>query len=165
MTLTGEYGIRVNLAQTTGTTTTGTYYQTYQAESSISNPTIIASNKVAGLYGVVGANSAQISLYNLVNVSGSGTGIDIRVDHDQNVSFSSVKQIVIQNQNTGTNNLIVVPGTTSSFLTASERMTIKPGQAMSYVYSNGETAGASTTNIAISASAGSTQFEMFIVGS
>lgn len=164
MTLTGEYGIRVNLVQTTGTTTTGTYAQTFTAESSISNPTIVASNKVAGLYGVVGANSAQIAVYNLVNVSGAGTGIDIRVDKDQNVSFSNVKQLVFHNQNTGTQNLIIVPGTTSSFLAASERLTLKPGMAMSYVYGNGESAGATTTNIAIFASGGSTQFEMFVVG-
>lgn len=163
--LTGEYGIRVNLAQTTGVTTTGTYYQTYTAESSISNPTIVAANKVASLYGVIGANTTTFSLYNMINVSGAGTGIDIRVDKDQGVNFASVKQIAIHNQDTSTKTLTIVPGNTNSFMTATEKTILDPGQAMSYVFTNARAVGATTANIGIYASGGSTQFEIFVVGS
>jgi len=161
--LTGNFGLRVDLAETTTANTTGSSYRTYSAETAVSDITIGTTDKAAALWGYVGANSYQLNLGNIINYSGAGTGIDVRVVADQNVEFSNVKMVVFHNKDTA-NNLLLVPGAASSFLAASEKITLKPGQGVGLAYGNMETVGATTCVIAVYGSAASTLHEVYVVG-
>ena len=163
MSLSGNVGNRFDVAEATGNTTTGTIAQSYQIETSVGDMTLSTSDYAVSLWGYVGANSYQLDLNRVVNVSGAGTGIDVRVVRDQNRDFSTIKYIAIHNTDTA-KNLTIVPGSTTSWFPASEQITLKPGMSVGLAYSNAETVGASTAAMSITGSAASTLHEIYILG-
>ena len=163
--LTGEFGIRVNLVETTGANSTGTYTQSFTAESSISNATIASTDFAVSLAGVIGGNTSVLNLSNVINLASAGTGTDVKVVKNQNVVFSSIKQIVVHNQHTGTNLVYITSASAAStWIPASDRITITPQGAWGQVYNAVTVTGATSSNIFFNASGGSTPIEIFLVG-
>jgi hypothetical protein len=163
MVLSGNVGLRFNLIETTGNTTTGTYTQTHSITTTVGDMTIGTTDVAVSLYGVVGANTYELKLDNIVNYTGAGTGIDVQVIRNQKVAFNNIKMLSIYNQATS-KNLIITPGTNSTFLAASEQVTLKPLQGMAFAYGNQETVGVSSSCIYIKGSAASTPHSIYVFG-
>lgn len=162
-TLTGDAGLYFDITESGSTTVTGTVTQTYQVSTTVGSITVTTADVSVAVYGYVGANSYQLNLNNISNVSGAGTGIAMVVARNQAVDLANLKYIVIHNADS-TNNITIAKGATSSFLPASEQITLKPGMGVGLAYSNQETVGATSCVMSIVGGAASTYHEIFIIG-
>lgn len=160
--LSGTAGLNFNIVESGSTSVTGTITQTYEVSTTIGSVSVTTSNAAVALYGYVGANSYQLNLKNISNVSGAGTGIAVVVSRNQAVAANTLKYIIIHNADS-TNNLVVAKGATSSFIAATDQYTLKPGMGLGLAYSNAETVGATSSVMSIVGSAGSTFHEVFCI--
>jgi hypothetical protein len=161
--LEGNAGIRFEITEVNTTTPTGTVEQVHEIGTTVGDVNIGTTDVAVSLYGYVGANSYQVNLANINNISGAGTGIDVKVTRNNAVTLSNVKVFMIDNLSTS-NTLIVTPGATSSFLPASERITLQPQQGVGLSYGSQQTVGATSCVISIVGGAGSTYHKIYILG-
>lgn len=160
MTTNGNAGITFNVTETTATTDTGTVTQAHTIATTVSALTIESTDKVASISGTVGTTAFDLNLNDVSNQS--GTGYDVNVVRNQEVDYTTMKQITIHNTD-DTNTITVGPGSSNSFLAASEQITLSPGQAISLTYSTAKSVS-TTGNISIVADAASTTFKTYLLG-
>jgi len=160
--LTGEYGLNFNIVQNAFTYNTGSVTTVYSIQTTVSTPSLLTSQVVYSLDGVVGTTPYALTVNNLQNYTGTGQQVYM-IGASSGVISTKLYSVMVYNSSTGAN-IVVKTSSTSPIFPASERMTIKPGQGMGYVYGNGETVGATTCQISIEGSAQSTQHSVYIIG-
>lgn len=160
--LSGQAGLFFNITESATTNVTGAVTQIYQVATTVGSINLTTTDSSLAMYGYVGANSYQLNLRNISNVSGAGTGIAVTVARNQAVLASNIKYVIVHNADS-TNNITIKAGATSSFLPAAEQITLKAGQAVGMAYSNSETVGATSSVMSIVGSAASTYHEIFVI--
>ena len=160
--LTGEYGLNFNITQNAFTYNTGSVTQVYSMQTTVMTPSLLTTQVVYSLDGVVGTTPYALNLNSLSNYTSTGQAVYM-IGASSGLLSSKIYSIMVYNNSTGAN-IIVKTSSTSPLFAANERMTIKPGMGAGYVYGNGETVGATTAQISIEGSAQSTQHSVYIIG-
>lgn len=160
--LTGSFGLNFNVTQNAFTYNTGSVTQVYSMQTTVMIPSLLTTQVIYSLDGVVGTTPYDLNLNSLGNYTGTGQAVYM-IGASSGLLSSKVYGFMVYNASTGAN-IVVKTSSTSPLFPASERMTIKPSMGMGYVYGNGETTGATTSHISIEGSAQSTQHSVYIIG-
>lgn len=163
ITVSGNVGTRFNVSVEDTSNNTGSSTVNYSIEASVGDLTLTNADKFVAFYGNIGITAVSIDLMALQYLTGADYKV-YPVVATIPVVLSNVKAIYIHNKHVS-QTLTAYVAAATSFLPASEQITIQPG-ASSVVYNGPAIAITGLNNLfRLIASGLTTDFEMYIVGS
>lgn len=161
ITITGTAGCQFSITVTDTATNTGTAKILHQSETAIRSVTFTNASLVAALAGSVGTAGTTIDLFAIADAN-DGTYY-MRLQHgNATIILGSLLTMVIHNKSA--NIITVAPGSSNSFLAASEQITIPAGGAIQLTFASGKTVSATVKNIKLTADSNDSACEIYILG-
>lgn len=161
ITIIGSAGCQFDLEVTNSATATGDKVVQHITEVGIRSITYTDASLVVALAGAVGTSGTDIDLIALADFD-DGTYFLRLQDNSATVVLASLLTIVIHNKSV--NIITIAPGSSNSFLTASEQITIPAGGAIQLTYPSGKTVDASNKTIKLTADVNDSDCEIYILG-
>ena len=163
-TITGNAGLRFNLTESDTTTDTGTVTQTYTIEDSVGDLTLTDSDKIFTITGTIGTSAVTLDLNDIANTSGGAdaTAYDLEVTRNQDGDLTTIKALFVHNKSTSAT-VTLSPADATSFLPASEQITIPSGCANGFSYGTAQTISTSG-QFKIVSDTTTTTVEIYILG-
>lgn len=162
-TITGNVGTRFDITVCDTATCTGQEDIAHQIESTVGDLTLTDDDYIISLCGTVGTTAIDgLDLNALSYITGTGYVLNARTNLTQPVDLTTIKNITIHNK--GTVEVITISdATATSFLPASEQITIKPG-ASAVIYNGPDFTIGVNGQIKIVSDTASTPIEIYIAG-
>jgi hypothetical protein len=161
ITLTGTAGCQFAITTADSADATGTKTVLHQTEAAIRSVTFTNASKSIAYTGSVGTVGTDIDLFSNVDVN-DGT-YTLRISSGTSaVSITGLLCICVHNKSAG--NITVSPGSSNSFLAASEQITIPAGGAWMMSYSTAATVSNTVKTIKLTGAAVDYACEIYVLG-